>query len=58
MGFLPDAPMPLLRYRPASREKAATMFAQLKRQTMELREKLPTNYEYLRTLHRKEKEAA
>jgi len=54
LGFLPDHPLPLLAYKPESVQKAEPLFARVKRQQQELRETLPTNYEFLRRLHRKD----
>jgi tryptophan halogenase len=51
MGWLPDRAMPALKHRADSQQKAEQMFAGVKRQAAELRERLPSNYAYLRKLH-------
>jgi tryptophan halogenase len=51
MGWLPEQELPLLRHRTASCERAEAMFADLARRTGELEARLPTNHDYLRTLH-------
>lgn len=52
MGWVPDTPIPSLRYRPESRRKAEHVFRALKSQSSQLAAELPSNYEFLRTLHR------
>ena len=54
MGWMPDAPMARIRYSPASLAKAHGMFADLDRQSAELKAKLPGCYEYLQVLHGKD----
>lgn len=51
MGWAPDRAPPLLKHRAESRRKADAMFADIKRETAELRAKLPSNVEFLRQLH-------
>jgi tryptophan halogenase len=53
MGWVPRQSIPSIRYRPDSQRKAEEIFQQIKRQSAELRAKLPTNYEFLRKLHGK-----
>jgi hypothetical protein len=53
MGCLPDNPLPKLRYRPEAVAKADQMFAAIKRERIQLRTSLQTNYDYLRWLHGK-----
>ena len=54
LGFLPDHALPALSYRPESLKKAEPLFAEIKRQQQHLVQTLPTNYEFLRHLHRKD----
>lgn len=49
--MLPDRSLPLLRLRPESNDKAEAMFARIQREAERLRANLPTNYDYLRSLH-------
>ena len=51
MDWLPDQALPKLQYRSEDIEKANAMFAQLKRQTAQLKASLPSTYEYLKKLH-------
>jgi tryptophan halogenase len=51
MGLLPDNPLPKLRYRPDMVRRASEQFAAMKKQSLELSQKLPSAYEYLRALH-------
>lgn len=51
MGWVPEEPLPLLRYRPESRGRAEAVFAEVRRHSEDLRARLPTNLEYLRKLH-------
>ena len=51
MGWMPDSPLPMLRYNPASLLKAQQMFKDIQRQTANLEVELPSCYEYLRRLH-------
>lgn len=52
LGHLPDAPLPLIAYKPDSAAKAEPIFEEIKRQQRSLVKSLPSNYEYLRQLHR------
>jgi tryptophan halogenase len=56
LGFIPEHPLPLLAYKPESVKKAEALFARVKQQQQEMRETLPTNYEFLRHLHGKDRE--
>jgi hypothetical protein len=51
MGWVPDQALPSIRYRPDSQAKAEELFKQVKRDSDELRAKLPTNHEFLKQLH-------
>jgi tryptophan halogenase len=51
LGFLPDHVMPTLRYRPASAERAETLFQDVRRRERTLLDELPTTYELLQKLH-------
>jgi tryptophan halogenase len=51
MGWVPDQPLPALRYRPDSQRKAEAEFQRIKRESAELLTKLPSNYQFLRQLH-------
>jgi tryptophan halogenase len=53
MGWVPRQTLPSIRYKPDSLAKADEMFRDIKRQSRELAEKLPTNYEFLKALHRR-----
>jgi tryptophan halogenase len=53
MGWLPERVMPILHYRPASREKAEVLFMDIKRKSQHLQAILPSHYEYLCTLQDK-----
>ena len=53
MGWVPRQAIPSIRYRADSREKAETLFQEIKHRSAELYAELPTNYEFLKTLHRK-----
>jgi tryptophan halogenase len=55
LGFVPEHPLPLLTYKPESIKKAEPLFAEVKRQQKELLDTLPTNYQFLRQLHGKDK---
>jgi tryptophan halogenase len=52
MGWLPERVMPLLKYRPASSEKAEAMFSEIEHSAQKLRQTLPSTYDYLRALRR------
>jgi tryptophan halogenase len=53
MGWVPEEPLPALRYRPDSRSRAEVHFEEIRRQAEDLRTRLPTNLEFLRRLHGK-----
>jgi tryptophan 6-halogenase len=53
MGCVPDRPLPSIRYRADSQEKALELFRQIKERSAELAATLPTNYEFLKRLHRR-----
>jgi len=52
LGQIPDAPMPALSYKEESIQAAEALFASVQRQRQELVKELPSNYEYLRQLHK------
>ena len=51
MGMRPQRTLPLLRYQPESREKALAIFARIRSQALALKERLPSNRQYLQQLH-------
>jgi tryptophan 6-halogenase len=51
LGFLPERPLPILRYKPSSVAQAEPLFKAVEGRQRELVKTLPTNYDYLRTLH-------
>jgi hypothetical protein len=51
MGLVTERPLPCVRYRPDSQEKARQMFEQIRQSSDQLYARLPTNYELLRELH-------
>jgi 2-polyprenyl-6-methoxyphenol hydroxylase-like FAD-dependent oxidoreductase len=51
MGWVPEQPVPRIRYSPESQRKAQAVFQEIKRQSAELRQQLPTNHEFLCQLH-------
>lgn len=51
MGWYPVTPLPKLRYRPEALAKSRQMFDVLKQRGAALKVTLPTNYEFLSTLH-------
>ncbi|WP_283138062.1 tryptophan halogenase family protein [Rhizohabitans arisaemae] len=51
LGCLPDHPLPALTYKDDSIRAAESLFAKVKEEQRELMRVLPTNYEYLRSLH-------
>jgi hypothetical protein len=53
LGLVPDRPLPLLDYRPASVERAEQIFGQIRGEQERLARDLPSNYDYLRQLHGK-----
>jgi tryptophan halogenase len=52
LGREPRRTLPLLDYRSDKRVKAEQLFAKIKSRAAEARMKTPTNYEFLRRLHR------
>jgi tryptophan halogenase len=54
LGVLPEHPLPLLTYKSASREAAEPFFTAIKREQKSLVSSLPTQYQFLRKLHRKD----
>ncbi|GAA2806063.1 tryptophan halogenase family protein [Saccharopolyspora taberi] len=54
MGMLPDRPLPALTYKPESIQAADLLFAKVKQQQQALVADLPSNYDVLRQLHRKD----
>ena len=58
MGWLPESPMPRIRYRPKAIELAETKFAQLKLKSSQLIKELPSCHEYLRCLQAGQFESA
>ncbi len=53
MGWVPDQPLPSIRYRPEARARAEQLFAKIQQKSAELRATLPTNRDFLRQLHGK-----
>ena len=53
LGLLPDQTMPALAHRPTAVEGARPHFEEIKRLQAELAATLPSNYEYLKQLHRR-----
>jgi tryptophan halogenase len=53
LGYLPDKPLPMLAHKPDSIARAEGLLADVKRQQRDLLDTLPSNYDYLRTLHGK-----
>jgi tryptophan halogenase len=53
LGYLPDKPLPMLAHKPDSIARAEALLADVKRQQRDLLDTLPSNYDYLRTLHGK-----
>lgn len=51
MGWMPDAPLPVVRYTPTNVAAAMTSFDQINQRSLALRARLPSNYQFLRTLH-------
>ncbi len=51
MGWLPEQPVPSIRYRAESRDKAEMLFQRIKQQSRELLATLPNNRDFLRQLH-------
>jgi len=51
LDFLPQHPLPLLRYKPDSVKAAEGLLRDVRERQRELVETLPDNYEYLRQLH-------
>jgi hypothetical protein len=52
LGRRPGRTLPLLRYRPEGRDKARAIFARIRSEAQDLRQRLPSNLDYLRQLHR------
>ncbi|GAA4548843.1 tryptophan halogenase family protein [Amycolatopsis samaneae] len=52
LGHLPTRPLPLVAHRQQGIERAGELFADIRRRQAELLDTLPSNYEYLRSLHR------
>nr|6UL2_A Chain A, Tryptophan 6-halogenase [uncultured bacterium]6UL2_B Chain B, Tryptophan 6-halogenase [uncultured bacterium]6UL2_C Chain C, Tryptophan 6-halogenase [uncultured bacterium]6UL2_D Chain D, Tryptophan 6-halogenase [uncultured bacterium]8TTI_A Chain A, Tryptophan 6-halogenase [uncultured bacterium]8TTI_B Chain B, Tryptophan 6-halogenase [uncultured bacterium]8TTI_C Chain C, Tryptophan 6-halogenase [uncultured bacterium]8TTI_D Chain D, Tryptophan 6-halogenase [uncultured bacterium]8TT len=53
LGLRPDNPLPMLRHRPEQVREAQALFAGVKDKQRELVETLPSNLEFLRSLHGK-----
>lgn len=53
MGWMPDQALPRIRYSRESQAKAEVMFSDIKKQSAELKAKLPTMHQFLRKLHGK-----
>jgi tryptophan halogenase len=51
MGWEPAQALPAIRYRSDAIEQAENMFREVKRQSAELKAKLPTNHQFLQRLH-------
>lgn len=51
LGWLPDRPLPIIAHKPESAARAEPLFARVKEQQRQLARELPTNYEFLRSLH-------
>jgi tryptophan 6-halogenase len=51
MDWVPEQPLPCLRYRPESQKKAGLMFEQIRQRSDQLYAQLPTHYEFLHQLH-------
>ena len=51
LGMRPRKTLPVLRYRPESRKRALAVFARIRSQALALRDRLPSNRQYLRQLH-------
>ena len=54
LGRQPKHCLPILGYRPENHAKAEQLFANVRTRANELKQNLPTNYEFLRRLHRGE----
>ena len=54
LGVVPDRPFPLLTYKPASIAAADAYFDEVRNEQERLLESLPTCYEFLRKLHRRD----
>jgi tryptophan halogenase len=54
LGFLPEHPLPLINYKTNSITQADQLLADVKQQQRELLSSLPTNYDFLRRLHRQD----
>jgi tryptophan 6-halogenase len=51
MGWFPEQPVPSIRYRAESRQKAELLFERVKKQSRELQATLPSHRDFLRQLH-------
>jgi tryptophan 6-halogenase len=51
MGWFPEQPVPSIRYRTESRQRAELIFQRIKKQSRELQATLPSNRDFLRQLH-------
>jgi tryptophan 6-halogenase len=51
LGMRPQQTLPLLRYRPGTQDQARAIFARIRAQAQALKERLPSNLDYLRRLH-------
>lgn len=51
MGLMPDRPLPVLAHRPGAVRAAEPQFAAVRARQRELVDALPSNYDYLRSLH-------
>jgi len=56
MGWEPERALPSIRYRADALEQAEAMFRDIKRRSAELKAKLPTNHQFLKKLHGRERE--
>ncbi len=54
LGYLPDSPMSKLLYQPSYQAKAITMFASIKQESRQLLTELPSLFEYLQKLYKRE----
>jgi tryptophan halogenase len=54
LGRQPKHVLPVIKYRPENHAKAEQLFANVRTRANELKQTLPTNYEFLRRLHRGE----
>lgn len=54
MGWMPEQPLPTLRYRPSSIARSVEAFQNIKLKQQDLLQRLPSHYEFLKRLHRQE----